>query len=111
MVDDSQILLYTRKLILEGAGYRVLSASTAKAALSTFTSQQVDLAVVDYFLPDMTGEELCRQMKARKPNVPLILSSGTMPEPPSDCADYFVLKGSSPEALLQNIARLTRRAA
>jgi DNA-binding response OmpR family regulator len=111
VVDDDEVLLYTRKLILQRAGFRVLIEKTAVAALSTFLSQQIDIAVLDYRLADMDGERLCRAMKAHNARIPIIIASGSIPDPPCECADFFLLKGGSPEHLVTLINDLTPYAA
>jgi DNA-binding response OmpR family regulator len=110
LVDDNELLLSTRKLIFERAGYRVIAAKSGADALAACSTEPVDLAIVDYYLPDTTGDDLCKQIKAGKPKMQLILASGTIPDHISDCPDFFVLKGGSPLDLIRKVGELTRAA-
>jgi DNA-binding response OmpR family regulator len=111
VVDDEEVLLYTRKLILQRAGFQVLTAKTGAAALAAFVSQQIDIAVIDFHLPDMDGERLCSAMKAQNELIPIVITSGSVLDPSSTCADMFILKGGSPRHLVAVITELTKRAA
>ncbi len=63
-VDDNVPLLTTRKLLLSRLGYDVLTATTAEEARSLFQSKTIDLAILDYRLPGVLGDELCMEFKA-----------------------------------------------
>ncbi len=110
-VDDNEPLLTTRKLLLSRLGYDVLTATTAEEARHLFRSTTVDLAILDYRLPGVFGDELCREFKEMQPDIRVILVSGAYPDRDCDCADQFILKGQAPNVLLQAIASLTKQAA
>jgi DNA-binding response OmpR family regulator len=110
-VDDNAPLLTTRKLLLSRLGYDVLTATTAEEARSLFQSTNIDLAILDYRLPGVFGDELCMEFKAINPNLRVILVSGAYPDRDCECADRFVLKGQAPTILLQAITSLTKQAA
>jgi DNA-binding response OmpR family regulator len=110
-VDDNAPLLTTRKLLLSRLGYDVLTATNAEDARSLFRSTAIDLAILDYHLPGVLGDELCMEFKEINPNVRVILVSGAYPDRDCGCADQFVLKGQAPSVLLQAIATLTKQAA
>ena len=61
--DDPDVLLLTTQL-LRGAGYEILEASTGKECLEAAKAHRPDILLLDVILPDMTGIELCRQLKA-----------------------------------------------
>lgn len=109
-VDDDDNALTLRKLVLEQAGYNVLPASDAAAALKLFNSHTIHLVISDHLLPDLTGIELTREMKLRRPFVPMILISGVT-ELPADAehADLFLDKAGGTTEMLQSVADLLRR--
>jgi two-component system CheB/CheR fusion protein len=109
-VDDEHSGLYYRKLILEHAGYAVLSASGVDEALRLFRSNPVDLVVTDHLLGRHVGTAMAREMKRVKPSVPVLLLSGTgsVPEPLVD-VDAFLSKNEGPEQLLELVKELIGR--
>jgi PAS domain S-box-containing protein len=106
-VDDEHSGLYYRKLILEHAGYAVLSATGVDEALKLFRENPVDLVITDHLLGRQVGTEMARQMKRNKPSVPVLLLSGTasVPEPLVD-VDAFLSKNEGPEQMLATVERL-----
>jgi PAS domain S-box-containing protein len=106
-VDDENSGLYFRRLMLEHAGYKVLSATGVDEALGLFANSPIDLVVTDHLLGRHVGTEMARQMKALKPSVPIILLSGTTSVPePLEHADAFLNKNEGPDQLLQKIKQL-----
>ena len=110
-VDDNEPLLMTRIILLSRLGYDVLAAKTGEEARDLFRSTAIDLAIVDYRLPDVLGDELCRELKEAQPGVRIILVSGAYPDHDCQYADQFLLKGQAPTVLLQAVASLTKQAA
>jgi CheY-like chemotaxis protein len=108
--DDNVTALYVRKLVLESAGYSVLTADDAKTAMQIFTDTDVDLVLSDHFLQETTGVELAAEMKRLKPNVPVVILSGAV-DPPEGVlhADLFLSKTETPLTVLQKIAELLNR--
>jgi len=111
IVDDNEPLLFTKERFFEHHGYTVKKATTAFEALEWFRQNHADLVLSDYFLPDFTGDELCRMMKRISPSTPMVILSGTIPEHISDCADYFTIKGGDPMHVLRVVENLLRKSA
>ena len=63
-IDDSRSSRYTYRLLLKSAGFPVTVAASVAEAEKTALSGAFDFIIIDYFLPDGTGEELCRKFKA-----------------------------------------------
>jgi response regulator RpfG family c-di-GMP phosphodiesterase len=61
--DDPEVLLLTAT-VLRRAGYEVLEASTGTECLEVVRSSRPDLVLLDVMLPDTSGIEVCRQIKA-----------------------------------------------
>jgi len=109
-IDDDDISLRVRKLFLCNAGYDVLTASSGEAGLEMFRQNSVDLVIADHFLSAKSGTETAREMRALKPNVPILIVSGSTEEPTGiEFADGFLSKGESPDELLSIIASLLER--
>lgn len=92
-VDDEENPLMLRKLVLEKAGYDVVTASSTEQALGVVSTRRIDLVLSDYLMPGSTGADLARQIKTGWPNLPIILHSGVNDIPAdADCADLFLSK-------------------
>ncbi len=109
-IDDAEIALRVRKLLLTNAGYSVITAASGGEGLELFKENPVDLVIADHFLSDKTGAEIAREMKQFKPQVPILIVSAAS-EAPNDLqfADGFLSKGEGPDNLLAAIADLLHR--
>jgi len=110
-VDDEEVPLTLRKVVLEKAGYAVVTASSAPKALEIVFSRNIDLVLSDHLMPGATGTELTRQIKAKLPELPVILLSGVN-EVPADagCADLFLSKLVGPVIMCDNVAMILQGA-
>lgn len=109
-IDDAEIALRVRKLLLTIAGYEVVTAASGEEGLELFKRDCVDLVIADHFLTDKTGTEIACEMKTIKPHVPILIVSAASDTPEGiEFADGFLPKGESPEVLLATIARLLKR--
>ena len=108
-VDDSKTALYARKLVLEKAGYYVVTATDVRAAMQVFTSLEVDVVLTDYFLQDTTCSQLISEMKRLRPHIPVVILSGAV-EVLEDItqADLFISKVEAPPVMLQKLSELLR---
>jgi len=110
-VDDEQIGLTARRLLLSIAGYTVLTATSGAAALRLFSCNHVNLVITDHLLPDLTGAELTSQMKQLKPEIPIVLLTGLVDPPPGfEQADLLLTKGMTPPEFLDEIAKVLSKA-
>ena len=71
--DEGIQLLYREEL--EEDGYEVLSALTGEDALQKLIIVTPDLVILDIKMPGMNGIEVLRQIKEKKPNIPVILNT------------------------------------
>jgi len=96
-VDDNETALKFRKLVLELAGYSVLTASDSAAAMQLFNSSTVDMVLSDHLLQGTTGTGLAAEMKRSKPTIPIVIVSGLVEQPEGmEQADLFIWKGEAP---------------
>lgn len=108
-VDDEENALTLRKLVLQKAGYDVITARSADDALKIVGSHNVDLVVSDYLMPGTTGAELTKQLKEQHPQIPVMLLSGVNEIPPgADFADVFLPKVSGPDNLCKAVAAVLK---
>ena len=107
-VDDEKIGLRVRKIMLESRGYAVLTANSGPEGLKVFDENQVDLVLLDYFMPDLNGGEVASEMRRRRPGVPIVFLSAYFSLPPEalELADGFITKGDPPDVLIDRIQQL-----
>lgn len=104
-VDDEPNALILRKLVLQRAGYEVMTANSGKEALDLAESHSIDLLLSDQLMPGMTGTELAKQIRFKDPNIRIVLISGVNEMPPdANVADTFLSKVEGPEALCSAVA-------
>src|SRR5579859_5019110 len=65
-VDDEVVGLRVRKILLERAGYEVLTAEDGNSGIELFATQPVDAVVLDYAMPGMHGGEVAKRMRQTK---------------------------------------------
>jgi CheY-like chemotaxis protein len=109
-IDDDDIALRVRKLMLGSAGYNILTALSGEDGLEVLKQEPVDLVIADHFLSAKTGTEIAREMKQVKPEVPILIVSASAEKLIGlEFADGFVPKGEPPNVLLGAIALLLKR--
>src|SRR5207249_8704090 len=78
VVDDEEVVRRTAKSSLERYGYTVLLSENGRRAVDVFTglSTQIALVLLDLTMPEMGGEEAFHRLRAIRPEIEIILSSG-----------------------------------
>jgi diguanylate cyclase (GGDEF)-like protein len=109
--EDSPTQAAVLRAHLEGAGFAVALASNGAEALQLMDEEPFDLVVSDVVMPDVDGYELCRQVKERYPNVPVVLlTSMTDPLDVVNAlgagADNFMRKPYEPTELIHRIRNM-----
>lgn len=75
-VDDDADTRELMGLILEEQGYEVILPLSASDVLEYAKPGEFDLYILDHWLSDMDGIELCRQIRACDPETPIMFYSG-----------------------------------
>jgi CheY-like chemotaxis protein len=107
-VDDETIGLEVRRMLLERAGYRVLTALDGTSGLDLFEREPVEAVVLDFSMPGMSGGEVAQRMRQVKPHVPILMLSAytsLLPEVTSS-VDLAMTKGEGAPALLKKLGSL-----
>jgi len=76
IVDDDEFLADTFKMLLEGSGFSVHIALSGIEALQKNNKTPFDLAIVDYKLPDMNGQELSMRLKEENKEINVVILTG-----------------------------------
>ncbi|GAA5183375.1 response regulator transcription factor [Rugosimonospora acidiphila] len=114
VVDDDPTVSDVVRRYLERAGYDVTLAGDGPAALTEFGRRQPDLVVLDLMLPGIDGLEVCRRLRSRADEVPIVMLTALGEE--SDRvlglqlgADDYVTKPFSPRELVLRVQSVLRR--
>lgn len=110
LVEDEDGLRGLVAAFLRAAGYVVVEAADGPAAVDRFgDSGPFDLAIVDLNLPGFSGVEVCRRLRAARPDQPiLICSAAVLPDFEGALrqlgVEHILTKPFHPDALLAHIA-------
>jgi CheY-like chemotaxis protein len=113
-VDDEEPGLVVRKMLLEQAGYRVLTARSGLEGIRLFQAESADAVILDYWMSGMNGVATARELKRLKPDLPIIILSayGTLLDETLGLAEVWIRKGEEdPQYLLSKIRELLGKAA
>jgi DNA-binding response OmpR family regulator len=76
IVDDERDLVDAYVRLLERSGYRCVGAFDANQAIQMIDAESPDLVITDLSLPDNSGVEIVRRVRAKLPVTPIIVMSG-----------------------------------
>lgn len=113
VVDDEKTIVEIVEVYLKKEGYNVFTAMDGENALDIFYKNKIDLVILDLMLPDISGEDICKEIKEHK-DVPVIMLTAKVNE--EDVlngfnlgADDYVIKPFSAKQLVARIIAILRR--
>ncbi|MGJ5633621.1 hybrid sensor histidine kinase/response regulator [Nostoc sp. CALU 1950] len=115
-VDDNEANRYVVIRILQNAGFSVVEAATGAAGLEAVANFQPDLVILDVQLPDISGFEVCRQIKANPETafIPVLHLSASFVQSQDKAegldsgADAYLVQPVEPIELLATLRSLLR---
>ena len=113
VVEDESSFSEALEFLLGKEGFSVVTAATGTEALKKFEQGGIDLILLDLMLPEISGTEVCRQIRA-KSNVPIIMLTAKDSEVDKVVgleigADDYVTKPYSARELVARINAVLRR--
>jgi DNA-binding response OmpR family regulator len=114
VIEDSRAMQRTLQRLFEADSLNVQIASDGAEGLAMFKKQVPSVVVLDLKLPHRSGKELCRDFKAHRPGVPVVVVSADTDVEDKVLllelgADDYVTKPFSPKELLARVRRAMRR--
>ena len=113
-VDDDDDTRDLVACILHGEGWKVVSVENTTSAIKLAAAGEFDLYLIDNWIDGDTENALCRGLRSLDPQTPILFYSGAVF--PSDIsaalasgAQGYVKKPCTPEALVEEILKLSRR--
>ncbi|WP_300972923.1 PAS domain-containing protein [Sphingomonas sp. LHG3406-1] len=77
LVDDEEYVRLSTADMLSDLGYQVIEAASAEEALGMIENgAHPDLVITDHLMPGMTGTDLARALRRRRPDLPVLVVSG-----------------------------------
>ncbi len=78
LVDDDERVRVVTELLLRSIGFDVLSVATGREAIAEFErrAHELRLVMLDLTMPDLGGEQVLRELRQRRPDIPVLLCSG-----------------------------------
>ena len=115
IVEDEPNMVAGLRDNFEYEGYEVLTASDGAEGLGRALNDAPDLVILDVMMPKMSGLDVCKQLKAKRPSVPVIMLTARGQEVDKVVglelgADDYVTKPFSIRELLARIKAVLRRA-
>lgn len=93
VVDDSRSAMATISRLLANQGFNILQATTGEECMMEM-EKKPDLIILDQFLPDATGHELCRKIRNQYPD-PTLQIIGVSSKGDKDTAAFFLKNGGN----------------
>lgn len=116
VVEDDEDYAQMITHVLQRDSHDVIVATTAVAAVRAIAQREPDVAIVDVVLPDHSGHEVCKLLRAQVPAMPIMFLSSL--DRPSDViealnlgGDDYLTKPFHPGELVARVRSLTRRSA
>jgi DNA-binding NtrC family response regulator len=114
IVDDTEGARYAKGRTLRHAGYEVVDAACGTDALTMTEKLRPALVVLDVYMPDMSGLEVCKVIKQRWPGTMVLQTSATFITPSDRIrgleggADVYLIEPIEPEELIATVRALLR---
>ena len=115
IVEDEPAMVAGLRDNFEYEGYEVISAADGAAGLERALADNPDLVVLDVMMPQMSGLDVCKRLKAERPSMPIIMLTARGQEIDKVVglelgADDYVTKPFSIRELMARVKAVLRRA-
>jgi signal transduction histidine kinase/CheY-like chemotaxis protein len=111
VVDDNEEVGSFAEVLLTDLGYKVVRATSGEQALALFDEADVDCVLSDIIMPGMDGLALADELRARRPDLPIVLTTGFSDRITAEGAGSLpvLFKPYRVEAVAQAIEKALRR--
>ncbi|MCD6581225.1 MAG: response regulator, partial [Desulfuromusa sp.] len=113
LVDDVDLFLELERSYLEGCDYDLLTASSGEETLQRLDKVAPDVLLLDYYMPGINGDEVCRQIRKNSTwqKLPILMvTAAGKPEEVQSCLDAgcddYITKPVNKQELREKVERL-----
>jgi DNA-binding response OmpR family regulator len=115
VVDDDRATRKALQQLFEGEGFTVVSAANGAEGISAYRTSRPNFVILDLKMPQLGGQDVCRQIRRDNEEVPIIILTASPDEVSRVLllelgADDYVTKPFSPKELLARVRAVLRRA-
>jgi PAS domain S-box-containing protein len=109
LVEDEPLVRRATQRQLERMGHHVIVAADGVEGLRLATTEELDLVLLDLSMPGLSGDAVLAELRGRRPELPVIVLSGHVPDRVAlDGAAAVLLKPVVHDALISTLARVLR---
>jgi DNA-binding response OmpR family regulator len=114
VAEDNPLTICGLTEVLQTEGYHVLQAANGPTALELFERETPDFVCLDIMMPGVNGYDLCRRMRAARPQTPIVFITAKSEEMDKVLglelgADDFIVKPFGLKEVVSRIRAVTRR--
>jgi CheY-like chemotaxis protein len=94
---------------LEVYGYKVCAESDGMAAVRVAATEPIDAVITDFHMPGLSGENLCREIRRAKPQMPILMFTGspaTLPPGVKPLVDVLLSKDQNIEVVADALEQI-----
>lgn len=113
VIDDEPLIVEVLKAYLEREGYEVIASMNGREGLDLIEQENPDFIILDLMLPDLSGEEICKEVR-KSSDVPILMLTAKTAEEERIGglllgADDYVTKPFSPREVVVRVKNILRR--
>ncbi len=107
-IDDEDLGLEIRKMVLEREGFTVMTAKDGATGVALFAKEHVDAVIVDYAMPGMNGGQVAARLRDHNPVVPILMLSAyvALPDQVMRVVSATATKGDGAFTLVEKLREL-----
>ncbi len=114
LIDDDETIIETLAYNLKRQGYSIFPFNKGSEAIAQFDQISPGLLILDWMLPDITGPEICKVIRAKPSDVPILMLTGRsgpneVAKGLSSGADDYLAKPFSVVEMMARVQALLRR--
>jgi CheY-like chemotaxis protein len=107
-IDDEDLGLEIRKMVLEREGFSVLTAKDGATGLEVLDAEHIDAVILDYAMPGINGGQVAAIVRQRKPTMPILMLSAyvALPADVMRVVSATATKGDGAYTLVEKLKEL-----